>query len=149
MIKISKAGGYLIGSLLTLVIYFMGQLIFFINTEKADGTICDIRESRNSGIYIPRDEFFYVCFTTSDNVAIKAKAGSNFKYDTGDNVILRYKRNNPSRIRISEFSALWLMHCWPYIILWGFVMAAVTATWYQTKYVVISRNPFSIKLQNS
>jgi hypothetical protein len=34
MIKINKAGGYLIGLLLTLTIYFIGQLLSFVNSEK-------------------------------------------------------------------------------------------------------------------
>jgi hypothetical protein len=149
MIKINKAGGYLIGLIVTLIIYFMGQLFYFINTEKTAGKICEIRQSRTSGRYPGRYEFFYVCFITKNNIEVKAKAGSNFKYDYGDAVTVIYKKGNPGKLRINGFSALWLMHCWPYVILFGFIMAAITATYYGTKYVVITRRPFSIKLKNS
>ena len=149
MIKINKAGGYLIGVLLALTIYFMGQLFFFVNTEKAIAKICDIREFRTSGRYPGTYDLFYVCFVTKDNLEIKAAAGSNFKLAYGEQVTVRYKKGNPAKIRINEFSALWLMHCWPYVILLGFIMAAVTAAWYGTKYVIIYRNPYSIKLENS
>ena len=149
MIKINKTVGYLLGLLLTLIIYFIGQLLFFINTEKVTGKICEIRQSVRAGRYGGRYEFFYVCFTTKENIQIKANAGSNFKYDYGDTVTLFYKKGNPSKIRINEFSAFWLMHIWPFVILFGVILAGVTATWYGTKYVVISRNPYSIKLRNS
>ena len=149
MVKINKAVGYLLGLLLTLIIYFIGQLLFFINAEKVTGKICEIRQLVRAGRYGGRYEFFYVCFTTKENMPNKANAGSNFKYDYGDTVTLFYKTGNPSKVRINEFSALWLMHIWPYVILFGVIMAAVTATWYGTKYAVISRNPCSIKLRNS
>ncbi|MEP7372867.1 MAG: hypothetical protein ABI675_05715 [Chitinophagaceae bacterium] len=146
MIKINKAGGYLLGLLSTLIIYFIGQLLFFVNTEKVNGEICEIRQSvRGKGRYA----FFYVCFTTKENIQVKANAGSNFKYDFGEIVPLIYKTGNPSKIRINEFSALWLMHCWPYIIIFAVIMAFVTGIWYETKYVVIYRNPYNIRLQDS
>ena len=149
MIKINKAVGYLLGLLLTLVIYFLGQLLFFINTEKVNGKICEIRQSVRSGRYGGRYDFFYVCFTTKENIQVKVNAGSNFKYDYGEIVPLIYKKGNPSKIRINEFSALWLMHCWPYVIVFAIIMAFVTGIWYETKYVVIYRNPYSIKLRDS
>ena len=111
MIKINKAGRYLIGLLLTLIIYLVGQLFFFINTEKTEGKICKIIESRTSRRYGGRYEFFYVCFSTKDDKEVMANGGSNFKYDYGDIVTLFYKKDNPKNIRLKEFSALWLMHC--------------------------------------
>jgi hypothetical protein len=149
MIKINKAGGYLIGLLLALTIYFIGQLLFFVNSEKAVAKICDIQEIRTPGRIVTSYDLFYVCFVTKDNLEIKANAGSNFRYVYGEQVTLRYRKANPTKIRIDEFSAMWLIHCWPYVIVLGFIMAAVTAAWYGTKYVVIYRNPFGIKLENA
>ena len=143
MIKISKPYGYLIGVLLTFFIYFISQLFFFINTEKAEGEICNVRSSR-------RYDYFYVCFTTKDNREIKMYAGTNFKYEHCDLVGVIYKRNNPTKARLNQFSALWLMPCWPYIILWGLIMAFITGIYYGSRYVIISRKPhFSIKLSGS
>ncbi len=150
MIKISKPYGYLTGLLLTLIIYFIGQLFFFINAEKATGNICQIRTSRGSLRYRGTSEIFYVCFTTKDNLQVKARGGSNFEYVDGEQVELYYKKNNPGHIRFNDFSALWLVPGWPYFILWGIIMAFVTGLYYKTRYVVISRKPhFSIKLINA
>jgi len=49
MIKINKTGGYLIVPVLTVIIYFIGQLFFFINTEKAAGKFV------KSGNHEPQD----------------------------------------------------------------------------------------------
>lgn len=150
MIKISKPYGYLIGLLLTLLIYFIGQLFFFINTEKTTGKICEIRGVSRGARYSGRYEFFYVCFTTKDNIEVKAGVGSNFKYDYGDLVGIIYKRNKPTKARVNEFSALWLMHSFSYVILWGLIMAFITGIYYGTTHVVISLKPrFTIKLINT
>ncbi|MGZ8552939.1 MAG: hypothetical protein ACXWV8_06005 [Chitinophagaceae bacterium] len=150
MIKISKPYGYLSGVFLTLIIYFIGQLLFFINTEKTTGDICETRMSGGSVRYPGRSEIFYVCFTTNDNAQVKAKGGSNFEYAVGQQVGMYYKKNNPRHIRFNNFSALWLVPAWPYFILWGIIMAFVTGLYYKTRYVVIFRKPrFSIKLVNA
>jgi hypothetical protein len=147
MIKISKPYGYLIGLLLTLLIYFIGQLFFFINTEKTEGRICETRMSGGSMRYPGRSEIFYVCFTTKNNVQVKAKGGSNFEYAIGEQVELYYKKSNPRHIRFNNFSALWLVPAWPYVILWGIIMAFVTGLYYKTRYVIISVKPrFNIRL---
>jgi len=122
MIKINIAGGYLIGLLLTLTFNFIGQLFFFVNTELAIAKICDISEPRTSGRYRGSHDLFYACF--EQKAIFEIKAG------------------------VDEFSALWLMHSWPYVILSGFIMAAVRAARYGTKYLFIYRILYSIKLKN-
>jgi hypothetical protein len=123
MIKISKPAAYLIGLLLTLIIYFIGQLFFFINTEKTTGNICEIKMSGRSLRYSGSTEIFYVCYITKDSLQVKAKGGSNFEFAFGEQAEFYYKKNNPSQIRFNDFSALWLVPAWPYFILWGILMA--------------------------
>lgn len=149
MIKINKAYGYLIGTLFTLFVCIIGQLFFFINTEKTTGFICDIKERGGSRRYYSTYDLFYVCFATKDNISVKAEIGSNFKFKRGEPVVIIYKKNNPSNARVNQFSPLWLVHSWPYIILWGLVMALITGLFYGTRWIAISWNPrFRVQLKN-
>ena len=63
-------------------------------------------------------------------------------------LVLKQKAIFEIKAGVDEFSALWLMHSWPYVILSGFIMAAVRAARYGTKYLFIYRILYSIKLKN-
>ena len=67
-IKIGKAKAYFLGLALSLLIYFIGQGIFFVNTGKAKGEIC-VAQYEKVGKY-GEERIYYVCFMTKswDNI---------------------------------------------------------------------------------
>jgi Protein of unknown function (DUF3592) len=142
VIKINKLYGYLIGLVLTLIIYFIGQLIFFINTDSVQGQICDITTKTSGSRYRGRVEIYYACFTTNENINVKFRVGSNLQYDYGDTVKVIYKKNNPHTARLSGFTELWAMPVLYYLIPFALIMAAVKAIYYGNRYVVINKKPF-------
>jgi hypothetical protein len=148
VIKINKALGYLVGLILVFVIYLIGQFFFLINTVSATGQICDITSKSGSLRRPGRVEFFYACFTTKENTTVKIRAGSNLGYEFGDTITLIYKKNNPYQARINNFYELWVEPCFFYLLPFALIMAIITAAYYESKYVVISRNPFKIWIES-
>jgi hypothetical protein len=145
-IKIRKAYAYLLGLAITFLMYFIGQGIFFINTAKAKGTICDAQYER-IGRY-QKERIFYVCFITKNWEHIETKAGSNLHYYPNDPVDLFYKVNNPTHIRLTDFTSLWAIPALPYAIPFVIIMALISGFYYKTKYIVISRRPLKVRFSN-
>lgn len=146
VIKIGKAKAYLLGLLLSFLIYFIGQGIFFINTAKAKGEICDAQYER-FGKY-GEERIYYVCFNTSNWDNIKTKAGSNLHYYPNDPVNLYYKINNPYHIRLNNFTSLWAVPALPYAIPFVILMALISGFYYDSKYMVISKKPVKVEFSN-
>jgi len=145
-IKIGKAKAYFLGLALSLLIYFIGQGIFFINTAKAKGEICDAQYEK-FGKY-GEERIYYVCFMTKSWDNIKTKAGSNLHYYPNDPVTLFYKRNNPYNIRLNNFTSLWAVPALPYAIPFVIIMALISGFYYDSKYMVISKKPLKLSFGN-
>lgn len=145
-IRIRKGYAYLLGFALTLLLYLVGQAIFFINTAKTKGTICDARYERlwKYG----EDRIYYVCFITKNWQHIETKAGSNLNYYPNTPVELVYKVNNPTHIRLTDFTSLWAIPALPYIIPLAIIMALIIGFYYKTKYMVIVKKPFKVSFSN-
>lgn len=145
MIRVNKKNSYISGTLLVMVMYFTGQLIFFINTEKKDGYVCDIKGY--TGRY--GAEVFYLCFTTSKGEAVKKRIGSNLKYKAGESVPVIYKTNHPRMARLNDFRSLWVIPSLYYLVPLGFIMAFITGIFYGHRYISISIKPFKVWLSKS
>ena len=144
MIKINKGTAYLIGCFVTLLLYFAGQGLFFLNTSKTTGHICDITMGHGRRGY----DAYYVCFTTKKGQQIKFMAGSYLPYDMDSTVAVIYSNTNPKKARLNTFKTLWLVPAIIYVIPFMLIMAVLTGVYYGTKYVIISRNPWKIYLSN-
>jgi hypothetical protein len=141
MIKINKPVGFLLGFLFTLFTYFVSQLFFFIGTEKVKGVIYYSEVSPRRGRY----ERFYMTFNTTKGETVITKAGTNYDFNSGDSVNIRYKKNDPRRARMTDFSTMWLKNVYYYVILWGLIMAALMGAYAGSKYIIITKKPFSVK----
>lgn len=149
MIKITKGYAYLLGWLISFLIYLIGQAFFFINTVKAKGFICDVSTRRSSGTrYGGRVYIFYGCFVTPTGEEIKVKLGSNLSYEMGDSIGIIYKKHHPSVARADSFKSLWLVPGLYYLIPWAIIMALLTGAYYGTKYIVIAKKPWKVWLSN-
>jgi len=148
-IAISKPAGYLAGLLLTLLIYFIGQGIFFFNAQKTKASICDTYERRGvSSRYPGRMTVFYICFITKDGKEVKVRAGTNLSYNVEDSVDIYYKKNHPSIARVKSFKTLWLVPSLYYLIPFALIFAFITGIYAGTSYVMLSLRPFKIWLSS-
>jgi hypothetical protein len=139
VIRINKPYGYLIGLGLTLLIYFISQLAFFINTSTVKGYICDITTTRK------RIEIYYACFDAGANEVIKFRAGSNLDYGYEEKVAVIYKKNNPHNARINSFTELWIFPgLYSFFIPFVLIMAGITGLFYGRTFIIINKKPFRI-----
>ena len=144
MIRLNRWEAYGLGIVLAGLIYLIAQGIFFAGTSKANGSICMIKRGAARYYY----ENFYVCFTASDKKTYRVKAGSNMQFDQDTPVKVIYKTNNPSIARIADTRALWVIPSFPYIIVWGIIMALLTGAFYGSRYMFISWKPFRLWMDN-
>lgn len=127
-----------------MIIYLIGQSIFFINTERTKGQVCDITEKSGSDRYPGKIEIFYACFEIKDSTTVRFKAGKNLGLNFGDTVNIIYKRNNPVHARLTGFLELWVLPGVWYLFPFAVIMGLVTAMYYGNRYVVINKKPFKL-----
>ena len=139
-VKITRAPAYFISFLFVVLLYVIGQAIFFISARRTDARICDAVYTGARGDLQQR--IYYACFVTEKGEYVKAIAGSNHI------IPIIYRVNNPEKIRQLKFTSLWLLPSMIYFIPLGIVWAGLAGVYYRKKYIIISKKPWRIKLSN-